>query len=221
MSWESSLEYYRVINEEVKRKLGWHNSARIIMTSVNFEVIKNLQFAGKWSEAWEMLAQEAKILQGAWADMVLLCTNTMHKVAAHIEQAITVPFLHIADGTGERIRQAWYKKIALLWTAFTMEHDFYKNRLIDSFWLEVVVPNEEDRKIVHSAIYDELCLWVINPNSRQAYIRIINSLKDQGCECVILGCTEICLLINEEVSSLPVFDTTRIHAEYAVDLALT
>lgn len=221
MSWESSLEYYRVINEEVKNRLGGHHSAEIIMHSVDFDTIKQLQFAGKWNEAWELLAKHARNLEWAGAQVVLLCTNTMHKVAQDIENVLSIPFLHIADWTGRKIQEAWYNRVALLGTAFTMEHDFYKGRLKEKFGLDVVVPWEDDRKIIHNAIYDELCLGTINSESRNQYIRIIEFLKQQGCECVILGCTEICLLIDQSVSPIPVFDTTRIHAEYAVDMALS
>lgn len=220
MSWESSLEYYRLINQAIKERLGGHHSAEIILRSVDFEEIKTLQFQNRWDEAWALLAEHARRLEYGWAQMILLCTNTMHKVANEIEVGLSIPFIHIADGTWARIKEAWYQKVALLGTAFTMEQDFYKGRLRQKYWLDVVVPWDDDRAVIHNVIYNELCLWKVKDESRQEYIRIIKNLADQWCQCVILGCTEIGMLINESVSSLPVFDTTKIHAEYAVDMCL-
>lgn len=220
MSWESSAEYYRHINQLVKARLGGHNNAKSLMVTVNFEEIKTLQYAGAWEEAADRLAKAARQAQTAGADFIVLCTNTMHKVAATIESAITIPFLHISDPTGDAIRAAGIKSIALLATGFTMEQAFYRQRLEDKFGLSVLVPSTPDRKIVHDVIYDELCKGIIRDDSRAAYQRIIRSFQEQGAEGVILGCTEITLLLGAKDSPIPVFDTTRLHCEAAVDFAL-
>ncbi|TFW01542.1 aspartate/glutamate racemase family protein [Oxalobacteraceae bacterium OM1] len=220
MSWESSAEYYRHINELVKLRRGGHNNAKSLMATVNFEEIKTMQYAGRWDEAGEQLAQVARQVQAGGADFIVLCTNTMHKVAATIEAAISIPFLHISDPTGEAIRAAGIRSVALLATNFTMEQIFYRQRLEDKFGLSVLVPAAADRKVVHDIIYDELCQGIIRDESRAAYQRIIRSLQDEGAEGVILGCTEITLLIGANDSPLPVFDTTRLHCEAAVDFAL-
>lgn len=204
----------------VHRKLGKLHSAKVIINSVDFEEIAALQAKGLWQEAGAYLAEQAQNLEKAGADCILVCTNTMHKVAAQIEDSITIPFLHIADATAKEILSQNIGKVALLGTAFTMEQDFYKARLQD-YGIDVVIPNEADRKIVHSIIYEELCLGVINPDSQQQYIAIIERLIAEGAQGVILGCTEICMLIGELKFSVPLFDTTTIHAKEAVSFALT
>jgi aspartate racemase len=220
MSWESSLLYYKIINELVKEELGDLHSAKCLMYSVDFQEIKILQHEGKWDEATKIMIDIAKRLENGGADFIIICTNTMHKMAKEIEESVSIPLLHIADATANRIVNDGVKKVALLGTAFTMEQDFYKGRLIEEFNLEVIVPNEEERKIVHEIIYDELCRGIIKEESKEVYLKIIDSLIKQGAEAVILGCTEITLLITQENCNIPVYDTTRIHAESAVDFAL-
>lgn len=220
MSWESSLLYYKIINELVKEELGELHSAKCLMYSVDFQEIKILQHAGKWDEATNIMIDIAKRLEIGGAEFIIICTNTMHKMAKEIEESVSIPLLHIADATANRIVDDGVKKVALLGTAFTMEQDFYKGRLIEDFNLEVIVPNEEERKIVHEIIYNELCLGIINEKSKEVYLKIIDNMIKHGAEAVILGCTEITLLITQENCSIPVYDTTRIHAESAVDFAL-
>ena len=219
MSWESTELYYRWINEHVKRKLGGLHSARIAMMSVDFHEIEALQHNGDWEQAGTLLAQAAQRIEAAGADFLLICTNTMHKVAPRIEQVITIPILHIADATAARIRQQGVKKVGLLGTNFTMEQDFYKGRLT-AHGLDVIVPSAEDREIVHRVIYDELCLGKLSDASRNEYLRIIHQMKDQGAEGVIEGCTEIVMLVQQTHTEVPLFDTTAIHAEEAVNYAL-
>jgi len=221
MSWESSLLYYQIINQHVKEKLGGHHSAKSLMYSVDFEEIKTLQHQGKWDEATAVMIDSAQRLQAGGADFIVICTNTMHKMAKEVEESIAIPLLHIADATAKEIVKDGRNKVALLGTAFTMEQDFYKGRLIEKFGLDVMVPNEKDRMIIHDIIYEELCLGVINEASREAYLKIIHKLSQQGAEAVILGCTEITLLISQDNCSIPLYDTTRLHAESAVDLALS
>ncbi|MFC5451180.1 aspartate/glutamate racemase family protein [Paenibacillus aestuarii] len=220
MSWESSLLYYQIINECVKERLGGHNSAKSLMYSVNFQEIKSLQHQGNWGEATKMMIDSAQKLEMAGADFIVICTNTMHKMAQEVEEAVSIPLIHIADSTAAEIVKDGIKKVALLGTAFTMEQDFYKGRLTDKFGLEVIVPNEAERLAVHDIIYQELCLGIIKEDSKQAYLQIIKNLKLQGAEAVILGCTEITLLVSQADCSIPVYDTTRIHAESAIDFAL-
>lgn len=220
MSWESTALYYRIINEQVKQQLGGLHSARSLMYSVDFHEIEKLQAAGEWQKAGEILAEAAVSLEKGGADFIVLCTNTMHKVAQQITDAVSIPLLHIADATAQRIRQAGVKKVGLLATAFTMEQEFYKGRLNQSE-IEVLVPDAAGRKVVHDIIYQELCLGVIRDESRSQYRRIIAELVEQGAEAIILGCTEITLLVKAEDASVPLFDTTLIHAEDAVKLALT
>lgn len=220
MSWESSLLYYQLINQRVNEKLGGHHSARSLMYSVDFDEIKNLQFQGKWNEATHIMIDAAQRLEAGGADFILICTNTMHKMAKEVEESVKIPLLHIADPTAEELVKHGMKKVALLGTAFTMEQDFYKGRLKDKFGLDVMVPGEADRKLLHDIIYQELCLGIIKDESRQSYLRIINELDQQGAEAVILGCTEIALLISQEDCGVPLYDTTRLHAEAAVDYAL-
>ncbi|MDY7372274.1 aspartate/glutamate racemase family protein [Acinetobacter oleivorans] len=219
MSWESTALYYQQINKRVHHKLGKLHSAKVIINSVDFEEIAALQAKGLWQEAGAYLAEQAQNLEKAGADCILVCTNTMHKVAAQIEDSISIPFLHIADATAKEILSQNIGKVALLGTAFTMEQDFYKARLQD-YGIDVVIPNEEDRKIVHRIIYEELCLGVINPDSQQQYIAIVERLIAEGAQGVILGCTEICMLIGELKFSVPLFDTTTIHAKEAVSFSL-
>jgi aspartate racemase len=220
MSWESSIEYYRHINEAVKEKLGGLHSARSVMVSVDFAEIEILQHQGRWAEAAGMLMEAAKCLESGGADFVVLCTNTMHKVADDIQASVHIPFLHIADATAQRVKSSGIQTIGLLGTRFTMEEDFYKGRLGEKYGLNVVVPTTPEREIVHRVIYEELVVGRIEPGSRAQYIDIIEHLIDQGAEGVILGCTEIGLLVHQEDSRVPVFDTTRIHAEAAVEYAL-
>jgi len=219
MSWESTALYYQQINKMVHRKLGKLHSAKVIINSVDFEEIAALQAKGLWQEAGAYLAEQALNLEKAGADCILVCTNTMHKVAVQIEDSITVPFLHIADATAKEILNKNITKVALLGTAFTMEQEFYKARLRDH-GIDVIIPNEADRKIVHRIIYEELCLGVINPDSQQQYIAIVERLIAEGAQGIVLGCTEICMLIGELKFSVPLFDTTTIHAKEAVSFAL-
>ncbi|CAI3100002.1 Putative racemase YgeA [Acinetobacter calcoaceticus] len=219
MSWESTALYYQQINKMVHGKLGKLHSAKVIINSVDFEEIATLQAKGLWQEAGAYLAEQALNLEKAGAECILVCTNTMHKIAPQIEDAITVPFIHIADATAKEIVSQDIGKVALLGTAFTMEQDFYKARL-QEHGIDVIIPNEADRKIVHRIIYEELCLGVINPDSRQKYETIVEALITEGAEGIILGCTEICMLIGELKFSVPLFDTTTIHAKEAVSFSL-
>ncbi|MGG1658446.1 aspartate/glutamate racemase family protein [Brevibacillus sp. NRS-1366] len=220
MSWESSLVYYRLLNEEVREQLGGLHSAKCVLYSVDFAEIEKMQREARWDEAGEAMAEAARSLEAAGADLIVLCTNTMHKLAYAIEEATNLPFLHIADATATAILANGHKRVALLATRFTMEQDFYTGRLRDIHGLEVLLPEEEEREIVHEIIYNELCVGVIREESKQQYIAIIDRLVKQGAEAVILGCTEIGLLISAEDCPVPVFDTTAIHARIAVDAAL-
>ena len=219
MSWESTMSYYKSINEGVKATLGGLNSAKICMYSVNFDEIEKLQHQGRWAETTDILADAALSVEKGGADFILICTNTMHKVVPEIEQKITVPILHIADTTAQKLLEQGVKKVGLLGTAFTMEQDFYKGRLTDKFGIDVVVPDENERKQVHDIIYQELCRGEIKEESRVIYSQVIEKLSLQGAEAVILGCTEIALLIQQQHTDVPLFDTTAIHAEAAVRLA--
>ena len=220
MSWESTVGYYRAINEGVKNSLGSLHSAKIILYSVDFEPIEKLQHKGDWEETARILSEAAQSVESAGADFLLICTNTMHKVAPQIEKSINIPLLHIADATAEVIVQEGIKTVGLLGTAFTMEQDFYKGRLSENYGLNVLVPESEDRKVVHRIIYQELCLGKIESNSKAEYLRIIDSLSNQGAEAVILGCTEIGMLVNQEDTEIRLLNTTEIHAEKAVERAL-
>lgn len=221
MSWESTEIYYRAINEGIRKELGGLNSAKIILYSVNFDEIEKLQSSGNWPETAVILTKAAKAIKSAGADFLVICTNTMHKVAPEIEANAKLPVLHIADATAEQIKVRSIKKVGLLGTKFTMEQDFYKGRLSEQHGIEVVVPNAAHREIVHNIIYNELCKGVINPASRHEYVRIVEELAVQGAQAVILGCTEIALLIQQEHTSVPLFDTTKIHSEKAVEKALS
>jgi aspartate racemase len=217
MSWESTAGYYKAINEGVKNRLGGLHSAQIAMFSVDFEPIEKLQHQGDWAAAAHILSEAAKKIEAAGADFLLICTNTMHKVAPQIEQAIKIPILHIADATAESLLENGIKTVGLLGTAFTMEEDFYKGRLEEKYGLKVIIPNTKDRKIVHTIIYNELCIGNIESNSKMEYLRIINELSENGAEAVILGCTEIGMLIKQSDTSVFLYDTTQIHASKAVE----
>ena len=221
MSWESTVCYYRAINEGIKNALGGLHSAKIAMYSVDFEPIEKLQHEGDWEGTARILSEAAQKIQFAGADFLLICTNTMHKVAPQVERAINIPLLHIADATAEVLEQKGIKRVGLLGTAFTMEQDFLKGRLSEKYGLNVLVPDEEDRQIVHKIIYQELCLGKINTDSKTEYLRIIDGLADKGVEAVILGCTEIGMLITQDDTKVKLFDTTAIHAEKAVEYALS
>ena len=220
MSWESTLGYYKQINEGVKNTLGGLHSAKIAMVSVDFEPIEKLQHAGDWDGTATILIDAAKNIESAGADVLLICTNTMHKVAPNIEKEINIPLLHIADATAESILDSGIKMVGLLGTAFTMEQEFYKGRLSEKYGLDVLIPNKEDRELVHHVIYQELCLGNIKSNSKSEYLRIIESLAEQGAEAVILGCTEISMLVKQSDTKVKLLDTTTIHAEKAVVFAV-
>lgn len=220
MSWESSIEYYRIINETAKAKLGGLHSAKSLMVTVDFAEIEKLQHEDRWDEAGEILAKCAQDLERGGADFIVLCTNTMHKLTDQITASVKIPFLHIADATAEKIVAAGMKRIGLLGTRFTMEHDFYKGRLIHNFGLDVIVPEKEDRDLVHRVIYEELVQGKIVDASREEYKRIMEWLIAQGVEGIILGCTEIELLVKPTDSRVPLFPTTYIHAVAAVEKAL-
>lgn len=217
MSWESSAEYYRLLNEGAKARLGGHHNARSLMLTVDFAEIEGLQHVGDWDSLAAQMAEAARQLEAGGAGCLVLCTNTMHRVWPAIADAIAIPGLHIADPTGQAIRAAGFGRVGLLGTRFTMEQDFYRGRLESQFGLTVSVPDAADREIVHRIIYDELCHGVIHEASRAEFQRIIHGLRDLGAQCVILGCTEIMLLIQPDDSVLPVFDTTRLHVEAALD----
>jgi aspartate racemase len=220
MSWESSIEYYRFVNEEVRERLGGLHSADCLLRSLDFAPVEEMQRAGRWDDAGDLLAAEARALVAAGAELVVLCTNTMHKVADRIAAAIQVPFLHIADTTAGAVRAAGMTSVGLLATAYTMEQDFYVGRLREKHGLTVLVPDERDRGIVHEVIYRELCVGITRESSRREYRRIMRRLADRGAECMLLGCTEIELLVGPQDSPVPVFDTTRLHAQRAVSVAL-
>ena len=220
MSWESSAEYYRLVNELVRERLGGLHSAECLLFSVDFATVETLQAEGRWEEAGRLLSEAAAVLERGGADIVVLCTNTMHKVAEAVQTGLSVPLLHLGDTTARAVVGAGVGRVGLLGTAFTMEQDFYRDRLT-SFGLDVVVPGADDRALVHRVIYDELCVGVVSEDSRRDYRAVIERLVDAGCEGIILGCTEIELLIGQQDSPVPVFPTTRLHAEAAVALALS
>ncbi len=220
MSWESTLEYYRLINEGIKARLGGLHSARCALYSVDFAEVEEMQARGQWDEAGKLLGLAAQRLEAAGADFVVLCTNTMHKVANEIEASVRIPFLHIADATAQQILEGGLKRVGLLGTRFTMEEDFYRGRLTDRYDLEVLVPSGPDREMVHRVIYEELCVGRIEPDSRKRYRAVMEGLAERGAEGIILGCTEIGLLVQAKDSPIPLFDTTRIHAQAAVKCAL-
>jgi aspartate racemase len=220
MSWESSLEYYRLLNQQVKAALGGFHSADCIMVSVDFHEIEQMQMAGDWDRAGETLAEAARRLERGGAEVVLLATNTMHLVADAITSAINIPFLHIADATAEAIVNAGINSVALLGTRFTMEKPFMRDHMVEHFGLNVIVPDDEGRTIIHDIIYNELVLGDIRDTSREQYLKVIDRLIENGAEGVILGCTEIGLLIQQEHVAVPVFDTMQLHVASAADFAL-
>lgn len=220
MSWESSLEYYRIFNETVKAKLGGFHSAQCLIVSVDFAAVEHLQHANRWDELTEMMVAAGEQLKAGGADFIVIATNTMHVMAAEIEARTGLPVLHIAEVTGQKIAAQGLRRVALLGTKFTMEGDFYRQVLREKFGIEVIIPEAGERDLVHRVIYQELCLGLVRSESREAYQKVIHGLAQRGAEGVILGCTEIPLLIHSEDADIPVFDTTRIHAEAAVELAL-
>ncbi len=220
MSWESTAGYYRAINQGIKKELGGLHSARIVMYSVDFAPIEKLQHQGDWQKTGEILGNAAQGIEAGGADFFLLCTNTMHKVADMVEAAVHIPLLHIADATGKALQYEKIQTVGLLGTAFTMEEHFYKGRLEEKFGLQVIVPGKAERQLVHNIIYQELCLGKVSPASRDIYLRTVDNLAQRDAEAVILGCTEIGMLLRKEDTSLPLFDTTLIHAASAVKKAL-
>lgn len=221
MSWESSAEYYRLLNQGVRDRLGPTASARCLLWSFNFAEIEALQHHGDWQGLTAQMIDAAQRLEAAGADILVICTNTMHRMAPDIEAATGIPLLHIADPTAERIKEAGIRKVGLLGTAFTMEQDFYKGRLADRHGFEVIVPDEADRALVHHIIYDELVAGIVTEKSRESYRSVIARLVERGAEAVILGCTEIMLLVRAEDSAVPLYDTTALHAEAAIEAALS
>lgn len=221
MSWESSAEYYRIVNQEMQKRLGGVHSARSLMWSVDFGEIEQLQHAGDWDRLAEEMKDAAIRLERGGADFVVLCTNTMHRLADAVISAVEIPLLHIADPTAQRIKAAGLNRVGLLGTAFTMEQDFYKGRLREHYGLDVMVPEPEDRRVVHEIIYKELVVGEIRPESREAYRAVMARLIERGAQAIILGCTEIMLLVSDRDSAVPLYDTTTIHAVAAVDFALT
>lgn len=220
MSWESSLEYYRLLNEEVKKRLGGLHSAKVILLSLDFEEIERLQHQDRWEELARIMVDSARRLERAGADFLLLATNTMHKVAEFIEKSVSIPLLHIVDATADEIKKQGLKKVGLMGTRFTMEQEFYRNRFEERHSIAVVIPDMGDREIIHRVIYEELCAGEIKESSREKFREIIGRLKRKGAEGVVLGCTEIPLLVKQKHVDIPVFDTTAIHVKAAVDYAL-
>ena len=214
MSWESTVTYYKIINETVKEKLGGLHSAKCILYSVDFQEIEECQANGNWEKSGEILGEAANNLEKAGADFIVICTNTMHKVVNQIKEKISIPILHIAEMTAEKILEKGLKNIALLGTKYTMEQDFYKSKLIEK-GINVIIPDKNDIEIINKVIYDELCLGTINSNSKKKFLEIVDKLRNKGAEGIILGCTEIGLLIKNEDTDVPLFDTAIIHAEQA------
>ena len=220
MSWESSIEYYRIINQTVRAKLGGLHSAKSIMVSVEFAKVEALQHQNRWDELATLMIDAARSLEKGGADFVIICTNTMHKLYDEVQNSIDIPMLNIADATAARIKDDGVTRIALLGTRFTMEEDFYKGRLTDKFGLDVIIPAKDEMEIVHRVIYDELCAGIIKPDSKQQYAAMIQRLIATGAQGIILGCTEISLLVKPEDSTVVLYDTTEIHAQEAVRYAL-
>lgn len=220
MSWESTNLYYRFINEGVRKRLGGLHSAKIVMLSVNFHEIEQLQEQGDWQRAGDLLAEDSRRIEAAGADFLLICTNTMHKVADSIQAVISIPLLHIADVTAEKIASDGITTIGLLGTRFTMQEEFYRGRMVSRHGLNVLTPEDADMDIVHNVIFDELCRGAVNETSRQEFVRIIEALQQRGAKALVLGCTEICMLISQQDTAIPLYDTTQIHAEAAVNMAL-
>lgn len=220
MSWESTSLYYSALNQGVRQSLGGLHSAKICLYSVDFHEIEQLQHLGKWQDTADILAKAAKAVEAGGADLFLICTNTMHKVAAEVQAAVKIPLLHIADATANELLTDGITKVGLLGTAFTMQQEFYKGRLVEEFGIEVITPNAEQQQRVHEVIYQELCLGQIDKESKRYYLDVIEDLFDQGAQAVILGCTEITLLVQQADTSIPLYDTTAIHAQSAVAAAL-
>jgi len=220
MSWESTQSYYRAVNEGVREALGGLHSAKVILYSVDFAEIEELQHKGDWDKTAAMLTDAACSVERAGADFLLICTNTMHIVAPKIEEAISIPLLHIADATADALKRNGINRVGLLGTRFTMEQPFYRSRLEEKFDIEVLIPNEKERRVIHEVIYRELCLGKIREESKDSFRKIIAALEKQGAEAVILGCTEIALLVKQDDNGVPLYDTTAIHAKKAVEMAL-
>ncbi|TMO30590.1 MULTISPECIES: aspartate/glutamate racemase family protein [Pseudoalteromonas] len=220
MSWESTQSYYQLLNQGVKNKLGGLHSAKIVLVSLDFAEIAVLQQQQDWPQMAEILIKAAKQVEAAGADYLLICTNTMHKLAKQVQDAVAIPLLHIADAVGENLIQHNFKKVALLGTQFTMEQDFYKQRLADKFAIEVLIPDAQGRETVHRVIYDELCKGIISPESKAEYLTIIDNLTQQGAEAIILGCTEIALLVQQADTSIPLLDSTALHCAMALENSL-
>lgn len=219
MSWESTVTYYQIVNEVIKKKLGGLHSAKVLLYSVDFSEIETCQAEGNWDKSADILSEAARHLEKAGADFIVICTNTMHKVAPQIQSCISIPIIHIAEATADVLKQRNIKKVALLGTKYTMTQDFYKDKLTEA-GISVLIPDDTSVEVVNDIIYNELCLGIISPQSKQKYLAIIEDLSKKGAQGVILGCTEIGLLVQQEDTSLPVFDTTQIHAEKAALLAL-
>ena len=220
MSWESTANYYKEINQAVKCKLGGLHSAKICMYSVDFDEIEKLQHADRWDDTAEILSSAAKSVEAGGADFLLICTNTMHKVAEQVQDSISIPLIHIADATAEKLIEGGIKRVGILGTKFTMEQGFYKSRITEKYGIEVLVPTQLERRVVHNVIYKELCLGEVKKSSRKRYLEIINNMHALGAEAIILGCTEIAMLIQQNHTPIPLYDTTKIHAIKAVQLAL-
>ena len=220
MSWESTQSYYQLLNQGIKNKLGGLHSAKIVLVSLDFAEIAMLQQQQDWPQMAEILIKAAKQVEAAGADYLLICTNTMHKLAEQVQAAVAIPLLHIADAVGENLIQHSFKKVALLGTQFTMEQDFYKQRLADKFAIDVLIPDAQGRETVHRVIYDELCKGVISPQSKAEYLTIIDNLTQQGAEAIILGCTEIALLVQQADTSIPLLDSTALHCAMALENSL-
>ncbi|MGB0923334.1 MAG: aspartate/glutamate racemase family protein [Pseudoalteromonas shioyasakiensis] len=220
MSWESTQSYYQLLNQGVKNKLGGLHSAKIVLVSLDFAEIAVLQQQQDWPQMAEILIKAAKQVEAAGADYLLICTNTMHKLAEQVQAAVAIPLLHIADAVGENLIQHNFKKVALLGTQFTMEQDFYKQRLADKFAIDVLIPDAQGRETVHRVIYDELCKGIISPESKAEYLTIIDNLTQQGAEAIILGCTEIALLVQQSDTSIPLLDSTALHCAMALENSL-
>ena len=221
VSWESTLEYYRIINQEINKRLGGYHSAKCLIYSVDFAEIEELQRLGKWEVIRDIITDAALNLKKGGADFVLICTNTLHKIADDIEKSAGIPLIHIVDAAGREIVKRDIRKVGLLGTRFTMEEGFYKDFLLDKFGIHVIIPGESDREIVHNIIFEELCFGVVKESSREHYVRIINQMADEGSEGIILGCTEIPLLVNQADVRVPLFNTTELHAIYGVDFSLS
>jgi len=221
MSWESTLEYYRILNEKIKERLGGFHSAKCILYSVDFEEIEKLQHQGNWDEATKLMVDAAQRVERAGADFLLICTNTMHKMADEVQENIGIPLLHIVDATAEKIKAQGMKKVGLLGTRFTMEEEFYRGRLEERHGLEVLIPDEKERQDIHEILYTELCMGQIKKLSQDRFEQIIGNLESRGAEGIILGCTEIPLLVKQEDYKIPLFDTTSLHATQAVEFAIS